>query len=200
MEKEVLGLYVSGHPLADFEEMLAGANTVAIVQLPEIPENETVAIGGMLAGAKKHVTKKGHQMLFATLEDLTGAVEVIVFPDIYQKHAALLHPDAVLVIRGRLSYKDEEPKVIAEEVVPLTTATPEAVYIDIPPEFEDQAFLERLKGVLGMCQGDSPVYLRFESCGRTVATDRDCWVRPDPDTLAILEELVGSNRVAVRPM
>ncbi len=200
MEKEVIGLFVSGHPLGDYQEKLLGAGAVSTALLSELPDGEAVTVGGMLTETRKYVTKKGAQMLFATLEDLTGPVEVIVFPSVYERASSLLQQDAVVIIRGRISYKDEEPKVIADEVESLAAATLEALFIDIPPECESPETLERIRAILELEPGDAPVYLKFISGGQTILTDRRCWVKPGPDVLAMLAEVVGVSRVNVKQL
>ncbi len=202
MEKEILGLYVSGHPLADFEDRLTGLGMVATAQLKEKMDGEAVVVGGMVTEVKKIIDKKGHQMAFVTVEDLTGPVEVIIFASVFERCASNLQLDAIVAVSGRVNYKDEDqdPKVLADSVEPLAQARAEAVYIDIPAELENAEVLERVKAILGISPGGSPVYLRFLSCNQTVLADKECWVKPDPDTLAMLAEVVGANRVRVASM
>ncbi|MEW6032919.1 MAG: DNA polymerase III subunit alpha [Bacillota bacterium] len=197
MEKEALGFYVSGHPLVQYQARLAGAGTVASANLGDRREDERVTIGGMITGTKKIITKNGSLMLFATIEDLTGPVEVIVFPRTYERYAGLLHEDAVVLVRGRVSYKDEEPKVLADEIETLETEKTTRVNVDIPPEFETQETLERLRAIFELNQGSSPVYLRFRSCGRQLLTDRQCWIEPEPDVLEAITDLLGPGTVEV---
>ena len=197
MEKEVLGLYVSGHPLAAYQSRLEELQTTMVAHLSEKAERESVTVGGMVTSVKRHVTQKGGQMLFATLEDLTGPVEVIVFPDVLERYGELLRPEAVVVVRGRVSYKDEEPKVIAEEAEALTPAELRAVYLEIAPELETEEILRRIRAVLELNPGNSPVYLRFRSCGHTVLADRACWTSADETSLEMLRDILGPAAVTV---
>lgn len=202
MEKEIIGLYVSGHPLADYQDRLTGPGMMTTAQLKEKADGEAVVVGGMVTEVKKIIDKKGHQMAFVTIEDLTGPVEIIVFASVFERYAGHLQPDAIVAVSGRINYKDEgqDPKVLADSVEPLAVAKTEAVYIDIPAELENSEILERVKAILGMSPGGSPVYLRFLSCGQIILTDKECWVRPDPDTLAMLGDVVGAKRVSVANM
>jgi len=202
MEKEILGLYVSGHPLAEYQSRFEEMGLTSALHLREKTDGEAVVVGGMVTGVRKIIDKKGHQMAFVTLEDLTGPLEVIVFAGVYERFGGQLQPDAVVAVSGRVSFKDEDqdPKVLADSVEPLAVAKAEAVHIDIPPELENPETLQRLKAVLEMNPGGSPVYLRFMSCGQVVLTDKECWVRPDPDTLAMLADVVGASRVNVRSL
>lgn len=199
MEKEILGLYVSGHPLAEYQDRLTGLGMITTAQLKEKADGEPVVVGGMVTEVKKIIDKKGHQMAFVTIEDLTGPVEVIVFASVFERYTSQLQPDAIVAVSGRVNIKDEgqDPKVLADSVEPLAVAKAEAVYIDIPAEIENYEMLERVKAILGMSPGGSPVYLRFLSCGQIILTDKECWIKPDPDTLAMLAEVVGANRVNV---
>lgn len=136
MEKEMLGLYISGHPLSEFENEInaqvnlfspsinvtSGENTgdAALTELQDLRDGMQVTVGGIIAGKKTKTTKSNNLMAFVTLEDLYGSMEVIVFPTILTKYSQLLVEDNIVLIRGRLSIKEEEnPKIICEEVGPL---------------------------------------------------------------------------------
>jgi DNA polymerase-3 subunit alpha len=101
-EKEAIGVYISGHPLADKATELAKRTTHAIASLRELPEDETVVIGGVVTASRRVVTKAGGQMLVAKLEDLTGTIEVVVFPKWFAELSALLLDEAIVVVRGKL--------------------------------------------------------------------------------------------------
>ncbi len=101
-EKEAIGVYISGHPLSDKADELGRRTTHAIASLRELPEDETVVIGGVVTASRRVVTKAGGQMLVAKLEDLTGLVEVVVFPKWFPELSPLLLDEAVVVIKGRV--------------------------------------------------------------------------------------------------
>ncbi|MGH2820473.1 MAG: DNA polymerase III subunit alpha, partial [Actinomycetota bacterium] len=118
-EKEMLGLYVSDHPLLGVEGLLARMTDCAIASLPGRPQGEVVTIGGVVAGLTKRVTKRGEVMLLAQLEDLSGgSVEVILFPRCQEQYGALVRPDAILLVKGRIDQdvRDDSFKLIALEV------------------------------------------------------------------------------------
>ncbi len=100
-EKEVLGLYLSGHPLAQHEAELRRRATVTSTKLAELPEGSPVVMGGMVAATRRVTTRKGDQMLFLTLEDLTGTVEVVVFPRVFREARDLLERDRAILVTGR---------------------------------------------------------------------------------------------------
>ncbi len=101
-EKEAIGVYISGHPLAEKADELAKRTTHTIASLRELPEDETVAIGGVITASRRVVTKAGGQMLVAKLEDLTGTVEVVVFPKWFPDLSPLLLDEAIVVVSGRV--------------------------------------------------------------------------------------------------
>jgi DNA polymerase III subunit alpha len=122
-EKEAIGVYISGHPLADKADELGRRTTHAIATLREQPEDETVVIGGVVTASRRVVTKAGGQMLVAKLEDLTGTVEVVVFPKWFPDLSPLLLDEAIVVIKGKVKERRAigkpagyvEPKVADEE-------------------------------------------------------------------------------------
>jgi cyanate lyase len=123
MEKEMLGIYLTGHPLADYEEKIARISTITSDKLAlagvnsDIQDGMTVTMAGMVNSKKTLLTKKNKMMAFIQLEDLFGTTEVIVFPNVYERAFNLLDNDAVIVVRGMISFKeDEEPKLLADRI------------------------------------------------------------------------------------
>ncbi|MDI3480530.1 MAG: polymerase subunit alpha [Tepidanaerobacteraceae bacterium] len=122
MEKEMLGLYISGHPLREFEKQLLNTTTFCSKNLYEedCEDNLQVVVGGIITEVKTKTTKSERIMAFITLEDLTGAMEILVFPQIYDKYRELIRVDSKVIIRGRVNFKeDETPKIIADEITSL---------------------------------------------------------------------------------
>lgn len=118
-EKELLGLYVSDHPVSDFQEYFNETAT-PIHELEKHAEGDQVAVGGVIAAAKKIYTKGNEPMFFVTLEDLTGRTEVLVFPRTAKETEALWQPDTLVLVRGKVSRRDGAPKIAAERVEPVT--------------------------------------------------------------------------------
>ncbi len=135
-EKEVLGVYISGHPLSEYEDFLKLHVSVTSLELLNSAENEeqnlpnefsyeteaytdrVVAIGGIVVGKSVKYTKDNKAMAFITLEDLYGTVEVIIFPKVYEKFAGRIQEDCVVVAKGRVSIKeDEDAKIICNELI-----------------------------------------------------------------------------------
>ena len=132
MEKEMLGLYISDHPLHRWQPVLAQRTTAQLGQLVELPDHKEVVVGGLVSGMKRAMTRSGSAMAFITLEDLTGSVEVVVFPRIYEQQAYTLKRDAVLLLRGKVDIEDQTAKLLCEEILPLPAAPDAAGVPDAP--------------------------------------------------------------------
>lgn len=118
-EKELLGLYVTEHPIQEYLEKLASNKVLPLKNLSLDLRNQMVSVGGMVGGIQKIITKSGEPMLFVKLEDLTSRTEVLVFPKVLARNPTLWQEDKVLMIRGRLSDKDGQPKILCEEAVEI---------------------------------------------------------------------------------
>ncbi|MBA4394379.1 MAG: hypothetical protein C0407_12580 [Desulfobacca sp.] len=121
-EKEILGFYITGHPLTRHAESLSDLKIVDIQALSEVEDKENVRLVGMMAALKEINSKKGERMAFATIEDLTGTCEVIIFSDIYRKISSVLKEEGPLWISGMATKDEKGVKVIANDILPLTEA------------------------------------------------------------------------------
>ncbi len=122
-EKELLGLYVSSHPLVNYREKLNQYCT-SISSLNQEHDNTFHAIGGIITRIQNILTKKGEQMCFADIEDLTGSLELVVFPSIFNAHKALLTTDQIVLVRGRVTDKDGELKMLVEKMKSINDDSP----------------------------------------------------------------------------
>jgi len=170
-EREMLGLYVSDHPLYGLEHVLAKAADCSVAELLEEgrPEGH-YSVGGLVTGVVRKVTKTGNTWAIVTLEDLEGSVEVLLFPQTYALVAPFVVEDAVVVVRGRLTRDDEEVKFAGVEVtVPdLTTdAATGPVAITMPMARCVPAVVEKLQEVLVAHPGTSDVHLHLVTGART---------------------------------
>ncbi|HHX87188.1 MAG TPA: hypothetical protein GX693_03290 [Firmicutes bacterium] len=138
-------------------------------------------------------------MSFITLEDFTGSVEVIVFPDLYQRQEDLFQVDRLLIINGKTDLKEEEEvKVLAESAIPLPKQ-PKQLFLKIRPQ-HNIGFLFDLKRVLSEEEGTIPVYLFFEKERKMVLLEEKFWAAEDPRIMRRLEKLLGSNSVNIRQL
>ena len=113
-EKELLGLFVSGHPLREYQTQLTEAGTLPIKNISV--KSSSVKIGGMITKVQRITTKTGKPMLFSWLEDLTSKIEIVVFPGVLEKYPNLWQENSVLVIKGKVNERDGTPKVLCDEV------------------------------------------------------------------------------------
>ena len=197
-EREMLGLYVSDHPLLGVEHVLAKETDCAIADLTEgdRPDGQIVTIGGLVSGLQRKITKQGNSWAMFTLEDLGGAIEVMCFPSAYQLCSTLLAEDAVLVVRGKIDKRDETAKVIAMEVTQpdLTVSDSGGPFpIAMPIGRCTPPVVERLKEVLITHPGNSEVHLHLQNGPRTtvVRLDDKLRVAPSPALMGDLKQLLG---------
>jgi DNA polymerase III subunit alpha len=197
-EREMLGLYVSDHPLMGIEHVLSRAvdrSVASLADSEECPPGTTVTIGGLITGLQRKVTKRGDTWAIATVEDLEGAVEVMFFPATYQLYALQLVEDAVVVVRGRLDRRDDSPQVIAAELTlpDVTEAASGPVVVNLPTIRCTPPLVERLKEVLRTHPGVTEVHLRLTGTGRTTLMRLDDSLRVTPSTALMgdLKALLG---------
>ncbi|MDF2648429.1 MAG: dnaE, partial [Paenibacillus sp.] len=120
LEKELLGMYISGHPLDAYAEQLGEIEAVVLHQLGELPDNSEVLVAGMILSNKTIVTKKGQPMAFMELEDRIDKVEVVLFPETWKNAAPLVQKGRLVLVRAKLQLQDEDPpKLLAEQLVAL---------------------------------------------------------------------------------
>ena len=163
-EKEMLGLYVSDHPLLEVEKALRASTDSPIADVFSAAEGAVRTVGGIVSRFAKRFTKKGEAMALITLEDLAGAIEVVVFPSSFEKFAPLLLKDAIVCVKGKVDLRDEAPKIVALEVWrPNLEAGGDPLVLSIPAESCTPALVEKLKEVLASHPGLTPVHLRLVS-------------------------------------
>jgi DNA polymerase-3 subunit alpha len=184
-EKELLGLYLSDHPLKRIEQELhARVDTYANQVTPEMEDFE-VRVGGVIKGVRPVVTKTGKAMAFVQLEDLTSTIEVIVFPKVFEERRQLLLSDTVVIVRGKVDARtaageDEEraetAKVIADEILAFDDAGHESwvrnqiVHLDIPPEATPDQ-MSALQDILARCPGPDRVVMHLQRDDQVVDMD-----------------------------
>jgi DNA polymerase III subunit alpha len=161
-EREMLGLYVSDHPLFGTEKVIEQHIDATCASLRERDDGASVVVGGVLTGLTKKFTRKGDTYLVATLEDLTGQLEVVFWPGTYRAAHEVLSEDAVLIVTGRLEVRDEAVKLTANKVaVPdLSEALGAPVVVSFAAEQCTAAAIQRLKDVLANHTGVVPVHLQ----------------------------------------
>ncbi len=220
-EREMLGLYVSDHPLLGIEHVIAGGTDISVAELmaaaadsdddSERPpaagfqgrgDGQIVKIGGILSGVTRKVTKKGDAWATATLEDLGGAIEVLFFPNSYQLYATAIADDAIVIVKGKVDKRDDVPKLIAMDMtIPDITVSAEGgapFVLQLPVTRCVPPVVESLREVLRTHPGTTEVHLRLRGNQKTtvVRLDDKLRVTASPALHADLKQLLGPSCIA----
>jgi len=193
----MLGLYVSDHPLFGVEHVLAAAADMSISALSEegtVADGAVVTLAGILSGVQRRITKQGRAWASASLEDLGGAVEVLFFPNTYELVGQYIAEDAIVVVRGRVDRRDDQPRLMAMDLsIPDITAPDDVrpVVLALPPSRCTPPLVERLIEVLGSHPGPAEVHLRVNRHVLRVSPR----VAPTTALMADLKALLGPSAV-----
>ena len=213
MEKEMLGLYISGHPLSEFDEELKRMVSLYSSELniysnqnedlylmeneKNISDGMNVVVGGIITSKKTKTTKNNNLMAFLTLEDLYGIMEVIVFPTVLEKYAKLIVEENIVLIKGRISVKEEEqPKIICEEVSPLKKMHVRKLYLRLNPSMEEDK-RESLLALLRYFNGDTPVCVCNDGEKKGRILGKEFWVALNDCVVTELIQRLGEENVKV---
>jgi DNA polymerase-3 subunit alpha len=212
LEKETLGTYLSSHPLTEVGPALRARVDCGLAQLGGKPDGAWVTVGGIVVDCKKIRTKSGSQMMFATLDDVEGQVEMLVFKADEAESAAVIAPDAIVLVRGRLDHKDRgETKLVVQEAqrfepdseeiakaskVAVVPAGPFELTID-PASFSPELLAE-LKAVFEHHKGDADVHLVMMTSGgaKTLRCGSDFRVRPSSHLRNEVDQVLGLGALA----
>ncbi len=205
-EKEVLGIYISGHPLEEYEKLLLKNVTAVTTDFyvddetgsTRVRDNQNVIIGGMITSKTVKVTKNNKLMAFISLEDLVGVVEVIVFPNDYERHQKYLEEDQKVYIRGRVSAsEDQQAKLICERIIPFDEL-PKEIWI----KFDNKdVYMQREAELYRMLEPESGNDRIVIFCAREKAVKRlenRYAVQGDGRVLEMLREAFGGENVKLQ--
>jgi len=196
-EKEMLGLYVSDHPLMGAEASLRRRTELTISELETVEEGSIRIVGGLVTSLQKKWTRRGDLMGVFVLEDLQATVEVMVFARTMQQYGHLLNDDAVVIVKGRVDNRDDTPKLMAMEIElfePVIGGNP-PVRINLAPAALSDELLQALKGILRQHEGDSPVFLHIGD-KQVLRLPDEFNVSATGGLLAELRELLGADAIA----
>lgn len=206
MEKEVLGLYITGHPLKEFEDELKIYSSVTSSELEELQNEQVdntlrdgsrVIVAGIITEIVRKTTKNNKAMAFVKIEDLYGHTECIVFPITLSQCEHLIEIDKMIVVEGRLNFKEEEtPKILASTLKPLLKMKKSKLNI----LFNDKNDMEKMvdiKSVLKKYSGNTPVFLslRYLENNKVLRASRELWVKKDARLIEELSDIVGVGNV-----
>lgn len=188
MEREYLGLYISGHPIDKYQDLLAENRFKSIVAIKDVADKKEVQFGGIINSLNQIVTKNGKDMAFLELEDRTGQLEVVVFPEQYNKFQELLIPNEFIMGQGRLDQNEEGTKLIAQSL----QKTPEKkLYLKVKEI--SSAGLQQLAAALKKFSGSTPVYLVLKLSGEKIiiSTGSQFSIKLEPGLENRLQEISG---------
>jgi DNA polymerase-3 subunit alpha len=200
-EKDMLGFYVSGHPLARYANQLKRFVSCSTASLHEHKDQDTIKIVGLIVKIKHTVTRaKQEKMAILKLEDLEGAVEVLVFPRAFAKISSHIQANTIVHIRGILDLKEETPKIIAEDIFPFEEIYKLITAININLSGIRENIFESLKTLLGAHRGNVPVYLRLDTPAKSrvqLIVGEGLYVQPNEQLIQDLDELLGQEHFSL---
>ncbi len=201
MEKDVLGFYYSGHPLQRWGVEVRSFATSRSAELAEVSDGADVVLGGLVTGVRGAFDRRGNRMAFLELEDFTGTVECIVFSEPLAKYADCLIPDAMVLVGGTVSVKDEaEPKLLLDRAIPLDQVAEriaDRVFLDVSDPDLDEGFVARLRELAKRRLGGLRTVLRVGLTDGSVVFVEipDVRLPGTAEAVADLEGLVGEGGV-----
>ena len=205
-EKEMLGIYVSGHPLKGKEALLSANSDITLLDIKEERDGVIKRVAGIISSLSTITTRKGDLMAFVELGDMAANMEVIIFPSLFQKHRELLEEDKIVMIKGRVDKKEDQVKLIAMEIIELKKGEKAQIKQDnnlvvrLNTANCKQEAIEKLKEILRANPGKTPVLFEL------VENDSVTKLRIGPDykvdnnnkIIAEIMELLGSGSVVQR--
>lgn len=217
MEKEMVGVYLSGHPLSEYEKELekkATANTSEIIEIKESHESSSnlqdgsrIVIGGIIVKKQNKITKNNNMMAFITLEDLYGAVEGIVFPKIYENYKDVLYEDNIVVVEGIVDASEEEaPKIICNKIAELSKENTDIeakrqrkLYLKVESSDAYKKIRNELFKSICRYPGDDCVIIYNSSQKANMVLPVKNWVNTDNENLINdLKMLLGEKNIAIK--
>ena len=215
MEKEMLGLYVSGHPLDEYIQYVSKNATITSKDFSisqeeskedEYREENMVSLDdtvqtfcGILTKIKLLTTKSNKQMMFAEIEDMYGSIEAVIFPNIYLKFSDILKKDSILKITGKVNIKEnEKPKILASNVEQITIN--KKIYIRLPKDklnLEDRV-IAYISNIESEFKGNAAVYIFYEGTNKLKVLSRENWLNTSKETLEKLKIAFGEENVKIK--
>ena len=219
MEKEMTGLYLSGHPLDEYKQSLklqtsttietieksyeiflesinAELDESMISEEPIINDNDTVIVGGILTEVNQKVTRNNTMMAFLKLEDLTGTIEVIVFPKALDRLRDIIKEDTLVKLKGRVSIKEDElPKIICENIEGLEKINGNKLYIRVKDKGAIREASNVIKNIIGDYLGNTPIYLFDAEKRQNYRLSKDKWINEDDEVIENLKNHFGEENV-----
>lgn len=202
LEKEVLGIYLSDHPVSIYEKELLAAGAVQLSNVKEGIKN--VSIGIYVTGIKKIRTKKGEPMAFLTVSDSTGDMEAIVFPTVYNKTMSLFKQGSMLVVESKMEQRAETKQLIIQNAISIqewidhNKKTVSTLYLKLERDKQSAKQLQNLKELLSKNHGHTNIVLFYEGTKKTVLLEEQYHIKPTNYLLEQLKNFLGSENVILK--
>ncbi|MCK4259698.1 MAG: DNA polymerase III subunit alpha [Halanaerobiales bacterium] len=192
MEKELLGFYLTGHPLDPFLTRYNHWVQDKVGQLVELEDRSQVVLGGVITDRKIHTTKKNQLMAFISVEDWSGSVDGVVFPRVYERYKDLIQVDQPILIIGKLDQKDDGISLLIDQILPLNQ---EFLVIRLNIQEYNLQLLKKLGQGLQKYSGLLPVICELVIGGKmlTFITDKEFWISKEEIVVEFLEKVIGNN-------
>lgn len=180
MEKEVVGIYISGHPLDPYRELIeksADTDTNEIFEKyrENMLNNSKVKVGGILKAKKTMITKTNKMMAFAQLEDLFGTIELVIFPNVFSKYRELIEDENVVFVEGHFQESEiEEPKILVDKISKIKMPTNKKLYISVNSMRDKN--LREIRNILKDYNGNTPVIFYEEESKKAFGTENNLWI------------------------
>jgi DNA polymerase-3 subunit alpha len=198
-EREMLGLYVSDHPLLGIEQQLRAASDMPVSAIYEdgVGHEQIISVGGLITGVQRKVSKQGNSWAIVTLEDLEGAIDVNFFSNAYTQHALNLVEDRIVLIRARVDKREEQPRLSALDfsILDISQAPTGPLIISVEPTRVTAPLVERIKEVLRTHPGKREVHLKIEDGKKStiMKIDDNLRVTASPSLSADLKSILGPD-------
>jgi DNA polymerase-3 subunit alpha len=200
-EKEMLGFYISGHPLARYAGKLKRFTSTSIANLTQHADGEEIKIVGLIAKIKQTLTRaKQEKMAILKVEDLEGVVEVLVFPQTFQKISRYIQPNTVILVRGRLNLREETPKIVANDLFPIEEVYKLITSMNINLSGLPENLFESLKELLASSRGATPIYLHLHTPTKSrvqLIVGDGFFISPSEKLIQDVENLIGEERLSL---
>ena len=220
MEKETIGLYLSGHPLDDYAGVISRFSSVNLFEINELAtedengefiiktdskwkDGDFVTVGGIITARRNKTTKNNTQMAFLSFEDLYGGIDVIVFPKVYEKFSSVMKEDDIVFIKARISLReDEAPKLMCEQIIPYEdyiagiNETSQTLYLKL--ETDKEHLWDDVKAVLLKHHGNTCVKVFFEKSNTVRSVSKDLFCALDDSLKADLIRILGETCVKIK--
>ncbi len=199
-EKEYTGFYISGHPLRAYEKVLSELFSLGdLLEDAESYDGKVITFGGLITERINKITKRNDQMCVLTVEDFSGTVPVVVFPNLYQKSANYMAVDMAVVVKGRIDADEKGIQIIGEYISPLTEhVTPKkTVVITIRPEYDTPQISQKLQSLLTEAEGDCVVEFVLARENRRIRAHEKFSFAPTQEICDKIKTLLGPDSIAI---